>query len=163
MQALARRGLELLLCVALCFLAAMIGRGLSMGEPGEWYAALRKPWFNPPNWVFAPVWTALYAAMGVSLWLVWQKRREYSVRGALVWFGVQLALNASWPGLFFGLRNPGIAFTGILLLWLAIGVTLLRFSKLSKMAAWLLAPYWAWVSFASLLNLALWQMNQASR
>lgn len=140
----------------LCFAAAAVG-GLFM--PGDWYAALKKPSWNPPGWIFGPVWTALYAMMAVSAWLVWRRGGFAGQRRALTLFLVQLALNAAWTPLFFGMQRPGVAFAEIVLLWWAIAATLLAFRSVSRAAAWLLAPYLAWVSFASVLNFTLWRLN----
>jgi tryptophan-rich sensory protein len=140
----------------LCF-AAAAGGALYM--PGEWYAALNKPAWNPPGWIFGPVWTAHYAMMAVAAWLVWQRGGFAGQGRPLGLFLAQLALNALWTPLFFGLRLPGVAFAEILLLWLAILATLLAFCPVSRVAAWLLAPYLAWVSFAAVLNGTLWRLN----
>ena len=142
--------------LAACFAAASLG---ALFLPGEWYASLRKPAWNPPGWVFGPVWSALYTLMAVAAWLVW-KRGGFRAHGRpLTLFLVQLALNAAWSPLFFGLRWPGAAFVEILLLWMAIVATLLAFRPVSRTAAWLLAPYLAWVSFAAVLNGVLWRLN----
>ena len=142
--------------VVLCFVAAAMG-GLFM--PGEWYAALKKPAWNPPGWIFGPVWTALYTMMAVAAWLVWQRGGFATQRRPLVLFLVQLALNATWTPLFFGLHRPGVAFAEILLLWLAIAWTLAAFWRVQRAAVWLLVPYLAWVSFAAVLNGMLWRLN----
>jgi benzodiazapine receptor len=142
--------------VLLCFAAASFG-GLFM--PGAGYAALKKPSWNPPAWVFGPVWTALYAMMAVAAWLVWKRGGFAAQRRPLGLFLGQLALNAAWTPLFFGLNNPGLAFAEIVLLWLAIAATLAGFRAVSRMAAWLLAPYLAWVTFAAALNFTLWRLN----
>lgn len=126
--------------VLLCFAAAAMG-GLFM--PGEWYASLKKPAWNPPGWVFGPVWTSLYTMMAVAVWLVWKRGGFAAQRRALALFFVQLALNALWTPLFFGLHRPGLAFAEIVLLWLAIAATLATFRPVSRTAAWLLAPYLA--------------------
>jgi benzodiazapine receptor len=126
-----------------------------------WYAGLSKPFFTPPDWVFGPVWTILYLLMGVSAFLVWQKGLGSStVRIALVCFGVQLFLNALWTPLFFGLKMPFVAFVEILLLEAAIGATILRFAKVSRVAAVLLVPYVVWVAYAAVLNGAIWLLNR---
>lgn len=140
----------------LCFAAASVG---GIFGPGEWYASLRKPAWNPPGWVFGPVWFALYSMMAVAAWRVWREGGWRRQGGPLGWFLVQLALNAAWSPLFFGLRRPGVAFLEIVLLWVAIAVTLVRFRPVSRAAALLLAPYLAWVSFAAVLNFALWRLN----
>ncbi len=151
-----RPALALVGWLLLSFAAAYFG-GLFM--PGDWYASLKKPTWNPPGWVFGPVWTALYAMMGVAAWLVW-KRGGFAVqRRPLALFLIQLALNAAWTPLFFGLHRPGLAFAEIVLLWLAIAATIRAFRHVSRPAAWLLAPYLVWVSFASVLNFTLWRMN----
>ncbi len=140
----------------LCFAAAGFG-GLFM--PGAWYASLNKPPWNPPGWVFGPVWTALYTMMAVAAWLVWKRGSWAAQWRRLTLFLVQLALNAAWTPLFFGLKKPGWAFAEIVLLWLAIAATLAAFRPVSRIAAWLLAPYLAWVTFATFLNFTLWRLN----
>jgi tryptophan-rich sensory protein len=149
--------LGLLGWLAACFAAAAIGGYFS---PGEWYAGLRKPAWNPPNWLFGPVWSALYTMMGVAAWLIW-RRGGFAANGpALRCFLAQLALNALWSSLFFGLRRPGLALIEILLLWLAIAATLALFWRAQRAAGLLLVPYLAWVSFASVLNFTLWRLNR---
>jgi tryptophan-rich sensory protein len=140
----------------LCFAAAAFG---GMFMPGEWFASLKKPSWNPPSWVFGPVWTALYSMMAVAAWLVWKRGGCAVQRGPLTLFLVQLALNAAWTPLFFGLQWPGAAFAEIVLLWMAISVTLVAFGRVSYVAAWLLVPYLVWVSFAAALNFTLWRLN----
>lgn len=127
--------------------------------PGEWYASLQKPSWNPPGWVFGPVWTALYTMMAVAAWLVWKRGGFSAQRRARALFCAQLILNAAWTPLFFGLQQPGLAFAEIVVLWLAIAATLVAFHRVSRAAAWLLAPYLAWVSFAAALNFTLWRLN----
>ena len=151
-----RRLLALAGWLLLCFSAAALG-GLS--GAGDWYASLKKPAWNPPAWIFPPVWSALYALMAVAAWLVWRQGGWAGQRRPLLFFLAQLTLNALWTPLFFGLQRPGLAFAEIVLLWLAIVVTLLVFRPVSRSAAWLLAPYLAWVSFAAVLNFTLWRMN----
>jgi translocator protein len=140
--------------VAISFLASAPGAWFS---PGDWYAGLDKPAWNPPGWLFGPVWTVLYAAMGVSAWLVWRCGRDS--RSALAPFFVQLALNAAWTPVFFGMHEMGWAFAVILALWLAIAVTIAVFARHSRPAALLLLPYLAWVTFAAALNFSLWRLN----
>lgn len=127
--------------------------------PGAWYASLQKPSWNPPGWLFGPVWTLLYVLMAVAAWQVWRRGGFKANRVPLACFLVQLALNAAWTPLFFGLHQPGWAFVDITLLWLAIVFTLVAFWRAHRVSAWLLAPYLAWVSFASILNFTLWRMN----
>jgi len=142
--------------VLICFAAAALG---AVFMPGDWYAALRKPTWNPPGWIFGPVWSVLYTMMAVAAWLVWQRGGFGAQRRPLGLFLVQLALNAAWTPLFFGLHQPGVAFAEIVLLWLAIAWTLATFWRVHRAAAWMLVPYLTWVSFAALLNFTLWRLN----
>jgi benzodiazapine receptor len=142
--------------LVLCFSAASLGAFFMLGE---WYATLKKPSWNPPGWIFGPVWSALYTMMAVAAWLVWKRGGFAAQRRPLALFLTQLALNAVWTPLFFGLHWPGIAFAEIVMLWLAITATLATFRQVSRPAAWLLAPYLAWVSFAAFLNFTLWRLN----
>lgn len=151
-----RSALALAAWMLVCIATAALG-GIFM--PGEWYASLKKPLWNPPGWVFGPVWTALYTMMAVAAWLVWRRGGFAAQRGPLTLFLVQLALNAAWTPLFFGWHKPGLAFAEILLLWLAIAGTLAAFRRVSRATVWLLTPYLAWVSFAAVLNFALWRLN----
>ncbi len=140
----------------ICFVPAAIG---SMSMPGDWYAELRRPAWNPPAWVFGPAWTTLYTMMAVAAWLVWKRGGLIAQRRALMPFLLQLALNAAWSPVFFGLQRPGLAFAVILLLWLAIAWTIAAFWRVDRIAAGLLCPYLAWVSFATALNGTLWRLN----
>ncbi|UCF79478.1 MAG: tryptophan-rich sensory protein [Candidatus Eiseniibacteriota bacterium] len=127
--------------------------------PGEWYAALAKPAWTPPNSVFAPVWTTLYALMGIAAWLVWRRAGFAGAAVALGLFIVQLVLNALWSYLFFGLHQPGLAFIDIVVLWLVILATLIAFWRVHPVAGALMLPYLCWVGFATALNLQLWRLN----
>ncbi|MDX2472165.1 MAG: TspO/MBR family protein [Candidatus Krumholzibacteria bacterium] len=127
--------------------------------PGEWHASLVKPSWNPPNTVFAPVWSTLYILMGIAAWLVWRKVGFSGGRTVLGLFIAQLVLNSLWSYLFFGLHEPGIAFVEIVILWLVILVVTIGFWRISVPAGTLLLPYLCWVGFASLLNLQLWRLN----
>ena len=125
-----------------------------------WYALANKPSFNPPNWLFGPVWTILYIMMGIALWLVWKTEAEKTIKQtALILFAVQLMLNFIWSFIFFYYQQTGWALADIILLWLAILCTIIWFNKITSTAAWLLVPYIFWVSFASLLNYYIWQHN----
>lgn len=148
----------LVLCAFLlaAFAAAAFG---AFFTPGPWYAALAKPAWNPPAWLFGPVWTVLYVTIGVSGWLVWRQAGFAAARGALAVFALQLVLNALWSFLFFGLHRPGLAFAEIVLLWLAILATVVLFWRIKPLAGALLLPYLAWVTFAAGLNLTLWRLN----
>jgi benzodiazapine receptor len=150
--------LALALCLAICFAAAGIGSLFTTPSVGGWYAGIAKPWWTPPNWIFGPVWSTLYVMMAVAAWLVWRRGGD-EMRLALTLFAAQLALNVAWSVMFFALRLPGAAFAEILLLWLAIGATTLTFGRISRAAALLFVPYFAWVGFAAILNLAIWRLN----
>jgi len=128
-------------------------------SPGEWYAALAKPSWNPPSFVFAPVWSTLYVLMGLAAWLVWRRTGFFGAGVALGLFLFQLFLNALWSYLFFGLHRPDFAFIDIVALWLVILVNTFEFWRVSTPAGLLMLPYLAWVSFASVLNLQLWRLN----
>lgn len=153
-------GAEILLAIVSCEAAGFLGSLFTAPAIPTWYATLTRPEFAPPSWVFAPVWTTLFALMGIAAWLIWRQGiNRQVVKTALAIFALQLGLNILWSGLFFGLQSPGWAFFEIILLWLAIAATIAAFAKLSKPAAWLLAPYLAWVSFAAYLNYAFWSLN----
>jgi tryptophan-rich sensory protein len=142
--------------LAVSFAAALIG---SRFMPGEWYASLAKPSWNPPNAVFGPVWTVLYALMAVSAWLVWRRAGFSGAGAALGLFVFQLVLNALWSYLFFGLHRPDIAFFDIVVLWVGILAVTLLFWRVDRIAGALMLPYLAWVGFAAYLNYTLWRMN----
>jgi tryptophan-rich sensory protein/uncharacterized protein YbjT (DUF2867 family) len=149
----------LVLFVLICLGTAGLGAFWTNLSVGNWYTTLSKPSWNPPNWVFGPVWTALYIGMAIAAWLVWRKNGLAEAWLPLLLFGVQLFLNAAWSALFFGMRSPGIAFADIVLLWFAILVTIIAFGRVSSLAAFLLVPYLAWVSFATALNWSIWRLN----
>lgn len=147
-------------CILLSEFAGAIGSIFTMPMIPNWYAALNKPAFSPPNWIFAPVWTTLFVLMGIALYLVLEKGFEKKgVKKAVACFGAQLGLNVIWSFLFFGLMSPFLAFVEIIFLWAAIALTIKSFYPLSKKAAWLLIPYICWVSFAAFLNFAVWMLN----
>jgi len=151
---------RLLVSIIICLLAGVIGSVFTSSSLESWYFLLEKPAFNPPSWVFFPVWTTLYALMGISLYLVWEKGlQQKEVKVGVFLFGLQLGLNILWSFLFFGLQSPYLAFLEILLLWLAILLTAIQFWKVSKVASYLLMPYLLWVSFAALLNYRIWVLN----
>lgn len=139
--------------------AGILGSFFTVASIPTWYATLTKPSFSPPGFVFGPVWTILYALMGISLYLVWVSK-AISKSYAIKLFFVQLILNAVWSIIFFGLRSPGLAFIEIIALWVAIALTIKAFQHISKAASYLLYPYLAWVSFASILNFAIWILNR---
>ncbi|HSJ08797.1 MAG TPA: TspO/MBR family protein [Longimicrobiales bacterium] len=149
------RWLGLAIWIALPMIAGVVG---SQFAPGAWFDALRKPPFNPPSWVFAPVWTTLYVAMGVAAWLVWDRHRT-SANPALALFVIQLVANAMWSWLFFGRQSPGAALVDIVVLWFLILGTMWAFWRLRPAAGMLLLPYIAWVTFATALNFEIWRLN----
>lgn len=157
-----RAWLGLAVAVAISEAVGLIG-GLFTGASiaSGWYATLVKPALMPPAWVFAPVWTALYALMGIAAYLVWRAyERSRSLRFIALWlFALQLVANTLWSVLFFGAQSPGLALLDIGVLWLLIAATLVAFSRISRFAAWLLAPYLAWATFAAYLNLAIVLLN----
>ncbi|TDU70971.1 TspO/MBR related protein [Prosthecobacter fusiformis] len=134
----------------------------AFAPPGEWYAGLVKPSWNPPAWVFGPAWTLLYTLMAVAAWLVWKRGGFGGQKGPLTLYFIQLALNAVWTPVFFGAHELGWALVVILMLWLAIFATLLSFWRVRQMAGLLFVPYLAWVSFATALNFMLWRLNPAA-
>lgn len=153
---------KLIAAIAICELAGVVGSSFTVAAIPTWYSTLVKPAQSPPSWLFAPVWTTLYAVMGVAAYMIWQQGAVTWTRRrqALAIFVLQLVLNAWWSILFFGLRSPGAALIDILLLWLAIVATIVSFYKISRPAAWLLVPYILWVSFAIYLNFSIWVLNR---
>lgn len=145
--------------VGACFAAAALGSAFTASSVDGWYQTLAKPSFNPPDSVFAPVWTTLYFLMAIAAWLAWRRVGTTGVRTPLIIFGVQLALNVAWSAVFFGLRSPGAALFVIVTLWCAIVATIVAMGRISRVSALLLAPYLAWVTFASVLNFQVWRLN----
>ena len=153
--------LKLVIAIAVPLAVGGLSGAATAGSVASWYPTLVKPSFTPPAWVFGPVWTVLYVMMGVAAFFVWKQGfGSQGVKLALAVFAVQLALNGLWSILFFGLHAPGWALVEIVLLWLAIGVTIWAFWRVTPTAGALLLPYWAWVSFATVLNASLWWLNR---
>lgn len=151
---------KLVIAIGVSELAGIIGSVFTISAIPTWYAGLVKPALNPPSWIFGPVWTTLYALMGVAFFLVWKKGLERKeVKTAFAIFGSQLVLNTFWSIIFFGLHNPFWAFIEIIVLWLAILAATFAFYKISRLAAYLLLPYILWVSFAAYLNYSIWMLN----
>lgn len=151
---------KLIIAIVVSEIAGIIGSVFTTPSIAGWYASLVKPALNPPAWLFAPVWTSLFALMGVAAFLVWKRGLEFrEVKLALGVFIGQLALNTLWSIIFFGLHSPGGALVEIVFLWLAILATIIAFAKISRPAAWLLLPYILWVSFAGYLNYSVWMLN----
>jgi len=154
------RGYKLIISLALPQLAGVIGSLFTYTAVTSWYATLTKPEFAPPNWVFAPVWTTLFVLMGMSAFLIWEKGSSRAdVRFALFLFLSQLLLNTLWSVIFFGSRSFGWALIELILLWLALAATIIAFARISKIAGLLLVPYLGWVTFAGILNFAIWSLN----
>lgn len=154
-----RKIITLILAVAVCMSAGVIGSLFTAPAISGWYATLNRPDFSPPNWVFAPVWTTLYILMGISLYLIWEKRKNKHAKPALAVFSVQLVLNTAWSFLFFGLQSPFYGLLDIIPLWFFIAATIHYSYKISKKAAYLLIPYLLWVSFAAILNFSIYLLN----
>lgn len=153
---------KLIAAILISEFAGIIGSIFTFSSITTWYATLVKPSFRPPNWIFGPVWTALYFLMGVALYLVWTKGlKKKNVKIAVKIFGIQLILNSLWPILFFGLESPFYALIEIIVLWVAVAATIFKFYKISKNAAYLLIPYLLWVSFAMFLNYSIFILNPA--
>ncbi|MFC2066308.1 TspO/MBR family protein [Chloroflexota bacterium] len=151
---------RLLASIVACQCAGLIGSVFTMPAIPTWYAALQKPFFTPPNWLFAPAWATLYLLMGISAFIIWRRGlSDKPVREALFIFGVQLVINALWSVVFFGLKSPLSGIIVIVALWIAILYTMYKFYKLSPVAALLLIPYILWVSFAAGLNVSIWLLN----
>jgi len=150
----------LVVSIAICFLAASIGGfATSSSVSSNWFVELNKPSWNPPNWIFGPVWSVLYLMMAVAAWLVWKQSGFAKSRLALGWFAFHLLLNILWSVLFFGLQQPGWAAIEIVVLWISIAVSIGLFYRHSKLAAALMVPYVLWVSFATFLNFTIWSLN----
>jgi tryptophan-rich sensory protein len=151
--------ITLLICLLIPLAIGGISGFATATSITDWYVTLNKPSFNPPNYLFAPVWTTLYALMGISLFLVWKSPEGRDRNNALVIFSVQIALNFIWSFLFFKFKLPGVALIEIVLLWTSILMMIIFFKRVSKLAAFLQIPYLLWVSFASVLNAAIWFLN----
>lgn len=138
-----------------CALVPALAASVSAPAVDGWYAGVPKPNWTPPDWVFGPVWTALYAMMAVAASIVWLSRARDDVCCPLCAFGVQLALNLAWSVCFFGLRSPLLAFLDVCVLWVVVAVTTAEFFLVSRTAGWLMVPYWLWVTYAAALNAAI--------
>ena len=154
--------LKIALCIVICSAVGYLSSLVTRDSVLTWFPTVNKPFFNPPSWVFAPVWTMLYIAMGVAAGLVWAQiiTQPATVKKALLFFAIQLLLNAGWSYIFFGLHNPLLALVEIVLLWLFIFETYKQFKAINKIAGYLFIPYLAWVSFATLLNGSIWWLNR---
>lgn len=149
----------LVLFLALCLAVSGIGGAITATSVDTWYQSLQKPPFNPPDWIFAPVWTALYVMMAIAGWRVWRRVGIETRRGALAVFAVQLGLNLAWSLVFFGLQRIGLAFAEIVILLIAITANTIMFWRIDQLAGVLFVPYALWVAYAAVLNGALWVLN----
>ena len=152
---------KILIFVVTCLAVGYLSSIVTKSSVETWYPTLVKPSFNPPNWAFPVAWTTLFVLMGIAAGLVWAKIeiKKDDVQKALVFFFIQLALNALWSILFFGLKNPMLALIEIILLWLMIYETFMKFNKIDRIAGYLLVPYLLWVAFAIILNANIWWLN----
>ena len=153
---------KILICVASCLAIGYLSGQVTRDAITTWYPTIIKPSFNPPNWIFGPVWSLLYTFMGIASGLVWAKidNDKELIKKALLFFVIQLVLNALWSYLFFGLHNPLLALIEIVVLWLMIYETYNQFQKIDKIAGYLFIPYLAWVGFALILNGNIWYLNR---
>lgn len=152
--------MKLIISIAIPLLVGAIAGMFTASGVDGWYAIANKPWFNPPNWIFAPVWTALYVMMGIACYLVWKSDANQSIKkAALLFYAFQLLINFFWSFIFFKMQQPGWALAEIVLMWVLIFCTIIWFGKISSLAAWLLVPYISWVSFATVLNYSIWKLN----
>lgn len=151
---------KLMISLVICLIAGALGSFFTTPAISTWYVTLIKPSIAPPNWVFFPVWTALFIMMGISLFLVWQKGlQDQHVKTALSIFAIQLILNVLWSAAFFGLRSPFAGLIEIAILWIFILVMIMKFMRISKIAGLLLIPYIVWVTFAAIINFLIWRLN----
>jgi translocator protein len=154
--------LQLVGLILVCEGVGLIGGRWTGPEIPRWYRTLAKPSFNPPSWIFAPVWTTLYLLMAVAAWLVVNSSPSSARTLGLSLFLLQLALNLAWSWIFFRKHALGAAALEVAGLWITIGATTLVFAQVSSVAAWLMTPYWAWTTFASILNATIWRLNPSA-
>ena len=153
--------LRLIISIAICLAIGGLGSLFTTPEIDHWYQTLQKPSWNPPSWVFGPVWTLLHILMGIALYIVWKKPTFKNIkRPAIILFSIQLLLNLAWSWIFFNQHNITGAFIDICMLWVAILLCIFSFARIYRSAAWLLVPYISWVSFAAVLNFTIWQLNK---
>jgi len=151
---------KIIICVAICLIIGFTSGFATASSITGWYQTINKPSFNPPNWIFGPMWTLLYILMGVAAALVWYEGLDRKVvKTALTIFGIQILLNGLWSVLFFGLQNPAIALIEIIVLWVLILICIIKFIKIKNVAGYLMIPYLLWVSFATILNASIWYLN----
>jgi tryptophan-rich sensory protein len=154
-----KNNIKLLLSLLICHSAGVIGSMFFKADTFSWYAQLKKPLYTPPDWIFGPVWFVLYTFMGVSLYLIWCDDRKEK-KTAIIMFGIHLIFNAAWSILFFGQHEIFGALMDVILICLMILLLIFMFYRFNKWAAYLLIPYWFWVSFAGILNFSIWTLNR---
>ena len=151
---------KFIISILLPMIIGGISGSFTSASINTWYVTLNKPWFNPPNWIFGPVWTLLYLMMGIAFYMIWKSEAVNAVKQtAVILFAAQLLINFLWSLIFFYLKQPGWAMLDIILMWILIVATIFSFGKISSTAAWLMLPYICWVSFAMILNFYLWKLN----
>jgi len=151
--------LEVFIVIVIAQIAGFLGSIFTTSSINSWYNTLNKPSWNPPNWIFAPVWTTLFTFMGIASYLIWQNKKNPFSKKALDLYSIHLILNILWSVFFFGLKNPLLALVEIVFLWLIILILIFKFYKINKTAAYLMIPYLAWVSFATILNASIVFLN----
>ncbi len=151
--------IRFILSISVCFLAGGIGSAFTISSIPTWYATLHKPFFNPPNWLFGPVWSLLYFLMGCALYTIWIAHKKKK-NNAYIYFFIQLFLNAGWSVIFFGMRLPFFALLDLILLWIFVLLSIREFFRIDKLSATLLIPYQLWISFAGALNIAIVVLNR---
>jgi tryptophan-rich sensory protein len=156
------RTFKIIVMIVTCVVIGSVAALFTKEGVDTWYTTINKPSFNPPNWIFAPVWSTLYVMMGIAAGLVWHDmdRQKETVKKGLTFFAIQLGLNVLWSYIFFGLYNPFLALVEIVLLWLMIYETFVQFNKVNKIAGYLFIPYLLWVTFATVLTASIWWMNR---
>ncbi|MBK6936983.1 MAG: tryptophan-rich sensory protein [Chitinophagaceae bacterium] len=153
--------LKMIIAVAIPVIVGGLSGFFTVTGADSWYQTINKPSWNPPGWIFGPVWTTLYILMGIALFIVWKTDATGSVKKyAVLLFAAQMLLNFFWSFIFFSQQQPGWAFAEIVMLWILIFLTIFAFARINNTAAWLLVPYISWVSFAAILNYTIWQLNK---
>lgn len=151
--------LKLVIAIATPLLIGAVGSLFTRPEISGWYVSIQKPSFNPPNWIFGPVWTTLFILIGISFFLIWNKKLIYKIKPEATLYYLQLGLNLLWSILFFGFHQPLLSLIEIVVLWICILLLIIRFYQISKLASYLLVPYLLWVSFAAILNFMIVKLN----
>jgi translocator protein len=152
--------IKLIIAIAIPLVVGAVSGFFTTTEIPGWYQTINKPSWNPPSWIFAPVWTTLYVLMGIALYLVWKAEADPIMKKtAIAFFAIQLVFNFFWSFIFFNQHLPGWALVDIIVMWLFILLTIFTFAGINTIAAWLLVPYISWVSFASILNYTIWKLN----